>query len=224
MSRLELLKELAAFILAKHSGQPLLVAIDGMDTSGKSRLSADLAGILKESQRQILTVSLDGFHHPKKIRYRQGEFSALGCYEDSFNLPALIDLVLDPLIPGGSRKIKRRIFDYIMDQPVRSNWKSVSEDSILLLDGLYLQRHELNHYWDVRILLEIDPEVSIQRAIQRDLFYYGREETVRRKYLKCYLPAYQLYRKRCHPQKHADVVIENSNWREPVVRFQKTIA
>ena len=50
---------------------------------------------------EVLRPSVDGFHQPKAHRYRKGEYSAIGYYEDAFDCAAVVSHVLQPL--SGSR-------------------------------------------------------------------------------------------------------------------------
>ena len=52
---------------------------------------------IKEPRLEVLRPSVDGFHHARAHRYRQGEYSASGYYEDAFNHAAVIECVLGPL-------------------------------------------------------------------------------------------------------------------------------
>src|SRR5437867_12685667 len=44
----------------------------------------------------------------------------------------------------------------------------VGANAVLLFDGIFLGRKELDPYWDLRILVGVDSETSIARAVRRD--------------------------------------------------------
>lgn len=48
----------------KRDGTPLLVSIDGVDTSGKTTLSRNLAEYLNKRGHSTIQASIDGFHNP----------------------------------------------------------------------------------------------------------------------------------------------------------------
>ena len=224
MLRSQLLDTLTHYILQKPVEHPLCVAIDGIDNAGKSKLAKELIFPLRKSKRQIISISMDGFHHPKEYRYRRGEFSPEGYYYDSFDLESVISDVLQPLSPGGNRKFRRKIFDYTVDLKVESPWEDAEENAILLFDGIFLLRQKLFSFWDIRIFIDIDPETSLDRAIKRDMHYYHSIETVQKKYHLRYFPAHQIYHERCHPKKQADVIIDNDDWQSPSILFQRAVA
>src|SRR5689334_16288391 len=92
MGRSELIESMVKEILArKKTSTPLRVAIDGRCASGKTMLADEIASVLAGTGFEIVQSSVDEFHHPKEHRYRQGEYSARGYYEDAFDYPAVID-------------------------------------------------------------------------------------------------------------------------------------
>lgn len=224
MLRSQLLDTLTAYILAKEVDHPLKVAIDGVDNAGKTQLAKELTFPLKRSNRQVISISIDGFHHPKQYRYRRGEYSPEGYYYDSFDLDALKRFVLEPFSPNGNRKFRRKIFDYTVDMAFDSPWETVQENSILLFDGIFLQKQELDSYWDIKIFIDIDEDVSLDRAIKRDLYYYHSLDIIERKYHQRYFPAHKIYFERCHPKQRADIIIDNNDWQIPGITFQRAVA
>src|SRR6266498_4729105 len=106
MQRSALLNALAARIVATHRHHPRRVAIDGVDAAGKTTLADELAEVIQTRGRRVISASIDGFLHPRAVRYRLGEASANGYYFDSFNYEAVKVDLLDPLGPGGSSKFR----------------------------------------------------------------------------------------------------------------------
>jgi len=134
---------------------------------------------------------VDDFHHPPEHRYRQGEYSARGYYEDAFDYPAVVDFLHGPAGPA-----------------------------ILLFEGIFLFRRELNDYWDFRILVDIDAATSLSRALERDVI--GPADVTRRKYEERYEPAWQIYVDLEHPERKADVIIDNRDFHHPRISFDVT--
>lgn len=223
MLRSQLLETITKYLLDKKLDHPLRVAIDGVDNAGKSKLAKELLFPLRKSKRQVISVSIDGFHHPKKFRYRRGEHSPEGYYYDSFNLEAVVSNVLKPLSPTGNRTFRRQIFDYTVDQVVDSAWETAQDNAILLFDGVFLQRQELDPFWDIRIFIDIDQDVSLDRAIKRDMYYYHSVMVIEQKYHQRYFPAHKIYFDRCHPKQRADIIIENNDWQNPTITFQRAV-
>lgn len=98
--------------------RPAVIAVDGVDGSGKTTFANQLARAIDDAGRPAVVVHEDDFLAPRESRYRLGRQSPEGFFRDSYNLPALITHVLDPLRPGGDRRVRRRLFDHRTDAPV----------------------------------------------------------------------------------------------------------
>jgi len=210
MTRSELINRLTELILGVHCPHPVRVAIDGIDTAGKTTLADELAEPLRRAGREVIRASIDGFHNPREIRYRRGAYSPEGYYHDSFNYHTLTTMLLRPLGPDGSRQYQTAKFNFRADSPVSSEVHTAPPDAILLFDGVFLLRPELGEYWDFSIFVDIDFETVLQRASVRDQDLFGSAEEVRRRYLTRYLPGQYLYLTAVRPVKKVDVIIHNN--------------
>jgi len=221
MRREDLLFHLANEIVRrKNENTPLRVAIDGRCASGKTVLANELASTITVTRPgvEILRPSVDGFHHSRERRYRQGEYSATGYYEDAFDYQTLIDDLLLPLsgtiFPILCRQVSHDVRTDMADLAAPA---SVSANSILLFDGVFLFRRELNSYWDFRVLLDVDADLSISRAITRDNGGTALAAVVKRKYELRYEPAWQIYVKEEDPESKADLIVDNRDILHPRV-------
>lgn len=134
--------------------------------------------------RPVVQVRVDDHLRPPEERYLRGRQSPEGCYRDSHDLPALRARLLD----------------------------AVPERTVVLAEGVFLLRPELDVGWDLRVHLQVSDEVVLQRAAQRD----GPGAVPR--YRTRYLPAQRLYEQECRPGKQADVLLvggEVLRWPSP---------
>ena len=200
-------------ILTLKKDRPLLVAVDGLDASGKTVLAGELTDKLRGIGAQVIDASIDGFHNPRATRYKRGADSPEGYYRDSFNLAALKMLLLDPLKTGDLR-YKARAFDYTVDKMVSSPLVEAEPGSILVFDGVFIHQPELREYWDYSIYLHIDEAESIRRGLIRNP---GNEDEARRKYEVRYLAGQRIYHSEAEPRKHANIVIDNNDPENPVI-------
>ena len=215
MERIQLLHSLADMILQVESDHPLRVAIDGVDASGKTILADQLAEILRDGNRQIIRASVDNFHNPQHIRRKRGDLSPQGFYQDSFNYPALIEVLLTPLGPTGDRRYRTAVFNLKQDQPVERAWKTAHRDTILVIDGIFLLRPRLMPYWDLTIYLDVDFTHSMARGVHRDTAFYGSLEEAERRYRQRYIPGQQFYHQAAQPLDKADILIDNNDVEAP---------
>jgi uridine kinase len=212
VKRNKLLEKLVTNVLGIKHNRPLLVAIDGRDTAGKSVFAKELAFRLRALGATVIESSIDGFHNPSTIRYRKGRESPEGFYRDSFNIAAIKVLLLDPLKTGNLR-YKSKVFDYTIDQAILEPFQQAEPDSILIFDGIFSLQSKLRDYWDYSIYLCIDEEESIRRAEARNP---GEEET-RHLYVVRYIEGQRIYHDESNPASHADIVIDNNDPENPVI-------
>lgn len=217
MKQQELIKYLSEVILNSKRHHPLRVGIDGVDASGKTTLADSLADYLKSKNIDVIRASIDGFHNPKSIRYQKGRNSHEGYYRDSFSNQAIIENLLAPLGENGNLKYRKAIFDFKTDSEVVLPIETANKDSVLIMDGVFLFRPELINYWDIKVFIEADFKITVARATKRDGYYLGSEQEILDKYNQRYVPGQQLYFQEAKPQEIADIVIENSDFENPII-------
>ena len=211
------LAHLADMILQVDRPHPLRVAVDGVHAAGKTILADALVSPLESHRRPVLRASIDGFHRPQAERYRQGDDSPTGYYEDAFDYDTLINALLVPLGPGGDRWCRLESFDLRTDTQLHAAPQHVSAHTVLLLDGVFLLRPDLNAHWDFRIFVHTDFEVALQRAINRDQHLSGSPQGVEERYMRRYFPAQRMYHDSAQPDQLADVIIDNNDPDDPQI-------
>jgi uridine kinase len=214
--RSELLKTIARRLASLPTNAVLLVAIDGVDGSGKTCFADELVPHLEEAGRPVLRAGIDGFHNPRSIRYRLGRSSPLGYFLDSYDYGSLRRHLLDPLARG-SDTVHTARFDYRTDQPVTTAVRRVEANSILLLDGIFLHRDELRPLWSCSVFLDVSFEVSFARMARRDGSSPDPEAEANRRYFE----GQKLYLARCRPRDHAGFVVDNSALASPRVVIER---
>jgi uridine kinase len=153
--RQQFLHALSRLITSLSCSHPLRIGIDGVDASGKTRLADELVAPVTGCGRAVVRASIDGFHRPRAERYERGRQSPDGYFRDSFQVDRVVHDLLAPLGPGGSRWIKRAVFDYRNDSRVDLPEEEVRADAILLFDGVFLHCRELVSFWDATIYLDV---------------------------------------------------------------------
>lgn len=223
MGRTACLDELAAAILAASLPHPTRVAIDGVDGSGKTTLADELVDRIRRRGREVIRASVDGFHNPRAVRYARGSDSPEGYFLDSFNYDALRRELLEPLGPAGGRIFRTAVFDYRADRAVQTPRRLARRNAVLLFDGVFLQRSQLDGSWDVTVWVQAPFEVTVERAVVRDARDGGVDPAlVRGKYGRRYVPGQRLYLNQARPNERADIVFSNEDLEHPEVRFRES--
>ena len=215
MQRQRMLDELAGRILSVKRDHPSRVGVDGVDAAGKTVLADELARVLQMRGVTVIRASIDGFHRPRVERQARGKFSPEGYYLDSFNYDALIRSLLAPLGPGGSRRYQTSVFDFIHDSAVEAEEHLAAAGDILLMEGVFLFRPELEQYWDFKIFVDVSFETNLARALKRDGYLFGEEDEILQRYMRRYIPGQKMYLNAVQPMRKADVVIDNNDFANP---------
>ncbi|KAA5803858.1 uridylate kinase [Alkalicaulis satelles] len=199
------LDALARALAGLRPGHTARVAVDGRTAAGKTTLADALGAAVQALGRPVIRAGLDGFHHPRARRYRQGRFSARGYYEDARDLDALRRLLLDPLGPQGDGRFRLESFDLEADRPVSAPVMTAPPGAILILDGSFLQRRELGPCWEAVVFVDVSEAVAAARAAARD------GDGAHRLYAERYGPAFGLYEAEADPAQTADAVWNNED-------------
>lgn len=214
MEKDKLIQKVVSKINKYKENKIIFVAVDGVDTSGKTYFANEMARV--KIDRPIVRLSIDNFHNPRDVRTKKGEFSPIGYYEDSFNYKFLMEEVFEK-INSGILEVYDKSFDYRVNEDTTRKCKKIiiPENAIVIFDGVFLLREELNEIWDIRIFLDVSFEIVLERAMKRDLDYFKDADTLLDKYNKRYIPGQKIYFQRVNPISKADLVIDNNEYCKP---------
>ena len=213
MNRPALLEAVADRIASLVRPHPIRAAIDGVDGVGKTTLADELVAPLRHRGRPVIGASIDGFHNPRRVRYRLGRSSSVGYFRDSFDHDGVIASLLCPLGPGGSLSYRPAVFDYRIDSAVEIPFAMAPPNAILLFDGVFLHRPELRPYWDFSVFLDAPFDVTIARCARRD----GGSPDVNAAGNHRYVEGQRLYLRECEPARMATMVIRNDDLLSPEI-------
>ena len=214
--RQEVLTALAVAALEVERPHPVRVAVDGCSAAGKTTLSDELAETLRRlTTREVIRVSIDHFKRAVALRTRFPKDSPESYYLDSWDYDAIRDQLLTPLGPGGSRRYRDRLMDLaavtVLDEPVRT----ATDDALLIADGAFLQRPELDPHWDLRIFIDIPLDEVLRRGVARDQAWMESAAEAERRYRTKYVPGERRYLDEVRPRERAQLVVDNLDFAAP---------
>jgi uridine kinase len=212
----------AEVALAAEAGHPVRVAVDGITGVGKTTFADEVAAAVDRRGGRSTRVSMDGFHHPRAIRHRQGRESADGYYEDAYDLTALRRGLLDPLGPSGDRRCRTATIDLATDQPAGDRLRVIDSD-VVVVDGSFLQKPELAGAWDLTVYLDAPFADARVRGVARDAPLLGSRGKAERLFRTRYHAAQQRYLAEVDPRGRADLVIDHADVTAPVVRSDRRV-
>ena len=190
-----------------------LLASTDSPASGKTSFGHELAAHISRAGRQVLRASLDDFKKPWRDRHLYDRESGDGYYRNAFDYSAAQRLLLQPCQPNGTGQVALCSIDPLTQVDHSSTVTQAATDAVLIVDGVFAFRPAINDYWDLRIWLDVTPEISVKRGGARDENWAGSEaEAVHR---DRYGVAERIYLQEVDPIRLADVVVDNSDFAHP---------
>ncbi|MEP7455774.1 uridine kinase [Phyllobacterium sp. SB3] len=203
--RIQLLERIARAASSLENDRTI-VAIDGVDGSGKTIFANELAATLKAQGQAVIRASVDGFHNPRNVRYLRGKDNPEGYFLDSYNYETLKNDLLIPFLSGRDQ-INTAHFDHRTDQEILSTFTVSEKRTILVFDGIFLHRDELYGLWDLSLFLDVAFHITYARMAVRDGSNIDPFAPENHRYLK----GQHLYLRECSPKARATLVIDNSS-------------
>lgn len=212
--RAEVLGRLAEHLLAVRPGARGVVALDGVDGAGKTVLGRELA-LLLDGRREVHRVSVDGFHHPARVRHARGR-TAETFYRDQYDHDTIRRRLVAAFRAG--EPWWRAVYDVERETPLDGPPEpGVGPCAVLLLDGIFLHRPELADLWDASVWVDVPFEVSVPRGNGR-FGPVGPEEADPASSVNArYVGGQQLYLAEVDPAARATWVLDNTDLSAPVL-------
>lgn len=195
--------------------QITIVGIDGVGCSGKTQLATELYQALKSTINCEL-VSLDDFCKPKVQRYNADKDKGLQVYYYNFEEEQFEEHILKTTHYGHTLDY------YFTALHAPSDTYSIPKSyylksGVLLIEGIHLFKANFQQYFDLKIFLEISPQIQLARALQRDITLGNSIEDIRYKYTQRYQPSYTYYLQHDQPLSCVDLIINNDDPQNPSI-------
>jgi uridine kinase len=207
-TRSTLLAAIVDCLPARGAGR-LRVGIDGVTAAGKTTFGHELARVIADRGRPVLRVGLDDFKRPWPERHRYDRESGEGYYRNAFDYDAVRRLLLEPAAPNGSGQCVLCSIDPLTQIRYTHLTTPAPDDAVLVVDGVFAFRRQINAYWDFRIWLHVDEQTSLRRGAQRD----GQAAQPLQR--SRYAVAERLYLSEEQPLQSVDVIVDNTSFDEP---------
>lgn len=185
--RIEFLRSLATDILRTAGRGRQLVAVGGPTGSGRVAFADDLAEVFEEREHPVFRASLRYFHRSRAAQEAFGPFTPERDYRNRYDYLSLRRVLIEPFQMGVATGFVTQHWDPDRDTWIQPTWQTAPIDAILIIDGDFLNRRELNGLWAYSILLEGEPETA----------------------------ADQIYYDEVNPRRLASAIVDNSNPASP---------
>lgn len=189
-----------------NPNRTFIVGIDGLGGAGKSTISEELYELLSEENYNVALLHIDDFIHPRAVRYNDN-YAEWECYYNiQWRYDYLINEIINPIRNGTEFDTMVELYDKDNDTYFLSE-VNIPVGSIVIIEGVFLQRQELKDAFDYMIYIDIPEEVRFNRVLERDR-YIGDKEQIKAKYDNRYFPAEHHYIELCSPSENADYIIK----------------
>ena len=126
-------------------------------------------------------------------------------------------MLLNPSSPGADGIVAL----CSIDPPTQIDHSAVKSvmpaNGVLIVDGVFAYRPEINACWDLRIWVEIEAELSVRRGVERDAEGAGAAEEAEALHRGRYLAGELLYISEVDPRSFVDVILDNTEFATPIL-------
>jgi phosphoglycolate phosphatase len=192
--------------------KPAVIGINGVDTSGKTTLASELVTYLTHRGIHTIFISADDFHNTRAVRSADSSPEAYIKY--AFNTSKMFTVIRD--LKQNPQKMTVDLLDLDTDAYTNQKVFDVTDDTVIIVEGVMLFRSPLNELFDYRIFLDITFDEVLNRARERDVPKYG--DAFLQRYIDRYIPAQKLYLNEYNPKENSQLVIDNNDFLKPVIR------
>lgn len=184
-----------------------IVGIDGLGGAGKSTISEELCQKFENHNYHTILLHIDDFIHVRKVRYNSA-YPDWQCYYDfQWRYDYFLD-VIGKLKCAANTCVEIELYDKDNDTYYEQRL-DVKQNTIVIVEGIFLQRKELKGLFDYMIYIDIPEDIRLSRVLKRDT-YIGGEQEIIDKYHNRYFPAEHKYVEDYEPYKRADFCVDLS--------------
>jgi len=199
----------AAAIRAAREALPwsesMIVAVSGIDASGKGYVTERLVTALAATGLNAVCLSVDDWYDPRWTR-EHGR-SPERFYRHGFRFDELFERLVVPL----KRHRSVRLDDVRVDEAPSSRRNRAYEYrdvDVVVLEGIYLLKIAFRQHYDMSIWVRCSFEKALVRALRRRQEGLSFDETVN-VYRAVYFPAQLIHLAVDDPENAADIILDN---------------
>ena len=200
--------------------RPLLVAVSGIDGSGKTTLAREIESALAARGFRVALIGADPWHQPASIRFAE-EDPAAHFYHHAFRFEDLFNRLVDPLKRDGSVTLTANLMRLNPESRYPHTYLFRRID-IILVEGIFLLRRDLRHRYDLAFWVDCTFETALERALSRNQEGLTRERLVS-EYRRIYFPAQRIHLAMDWPRFFADSLLPNDVSRATLIAPQRAV-
>lgn len=191
---------------ATPAERSVLVAISGIDASGKGYVTRRLVEALQGAGLRAAGITIDGWLHLPDRR-----FSAANPAEHFYEHAIRFDeLFAELILPLRAQRSIRLDADYTEETATayRRHTYEFSDLDVIALEGIFLLKRAIRDTYDCSFWIDCSVETALERAIARAQEGLSAADTVRA-YRTIYFPAQAIHLERDDPKAAVTAIITN---------------
>lgn len=192
---------------AKPGSQSLLVAITGIDGSGKGYITQQIARLLQELKMRVAAINIDGWLHLPSRRF-DPENPGRHFYEHGIRLREMFDRLVLPLRTQRSLNLVAELTDATNAEEYRLHTYEFENVDVILLDGIFLLKKAYRKYFDLSFWIDCTFETALERALARDQEGLAPDALIH-DYQTIYFPAERIHLTEDDPRSFATAILHN---------------
>lgn len=188
------------------AARSLLVAVSGIDGSGKGFVASMIAADLRARGLRAEPINIDGWLSLPHERFRASN-PAEHFYHHAIRFDELFARLVLPLRDARSISLEAD-FTEETATAYRRHVYEYSDLDVIVLEGIYLLKRALVGHYDLSVWIECSFETALERAVARAQEGLSPAETIRA-YQTIYFPAQEIHFRRDNPATRATVALVN---------------
>jgi uridine kinase len=205
----EVERVVARILEARGSAPPercLLVAVSGIDGSGKGWVTARIVETLRERGLRASGITIDGWLNLPARRFSRSD-PGRHFYEHAIRFEEMFERLVLPLRDRRSVRVEA---DYAEETATayRPHLYDYQDLEVVVLEGIFLLKRSLRRHYDLSIWIDCTFETALERAIARAQEGLPPAETARA-YRTIYFPAQEIHLRRDQPRSAATLILAN---------------
>jgi uridine kinase len=144
-----------------------IVGIDGLSGAGKTTLVNKLESELK-NKCNVVVIHIDDHIVERNKRYNTGYEEWYEYYYLQWDVEMLTEELFKKIYERNT-KLTLPFYENSIDK-INNNTIPISQDSIILIEGIFLQRKEWKAYYDYTVFIDCPREIRYERVLKRDTY------------------------------------------------------
>lgn len=213
---LKVVERICALRQDTSSHHSTLVALSGIDGSGKGYITGHVADQLRQEQFSVAAINIDGWLNLPPIRFSHVD-AARHFYMHAIRFDSMFSELVLPLRNSRSIHVEVEHAEETATEFTKRTY-SLHDVDIVLLEGIYLLKPAFRQLYDLAIWIHCSFETALERAIARAQENLSPAATINA-YQTIYFPAQEIHFTEDDPVTAADVILVNDRRLQPAAVF-----